>query len=115
MNGKYIIAVLYALLTSVSLCVLVMTDFNTLAALIYILPMVAETLEATATKKNTVINRTVDLISLVGSIGISLLIVSCMLSNNSIASEQVVKELLLMYPFYRSYQAARLYILNEEE
>lgn len=114
MNGKYIIAVLYALLASVSLCVLVMTDFNALAALIYILPMVAETLEATATKKDAMFERIIDVVCLIGSCGCLVLIVSYMLGDNTI-SEQMIKYLLLMYPFYKNFQAVGAYSLKKEE
>ena len=69
-----------------------------------ILPMVAETLEATATKKDAMFERIIDVVCLIGSCGCLVLIVSYMLGDNTI-SEQMIKYLLLMYPFYKNFQA----------
>ena len=77
MNGKYIMAAVNMLIVTVGLCVLELTKFDGVAALIFILPMVAETLEATAdyTMQKHVCTKIIDIISFICSCGTTILII----------------------------------------
>lgn len=70
---------LSALLLVVSSCVIVATDFNGLAALIFILPMVLETLKATNIRKSSVVEKATDIVALITSSLLILVIVLYML------------------------------------
>lgn len=79
MSDEYFFRVLSALLLVVSSCVIVATDFNGLAALIFILPMVLETLKATNIRKSSVVEKATDIVALITSSLLILVIVLYML------------------------------------
>ena len=79
MSEEYFFRVLSALLLVVSSCVIVATDFNGLAALIFILPMVLETLKATNIRKSSVVEKATDIVALITSSLLILVIVLYML------------------------------------
>lgn len=57
MKSEYIIETLNLLLITVSMFVLFLTSYNGLAALIYIMPMIVETVKETAVKKPRKVER----------------------------------------------------------
>ena len=111
MKSEYIIETLNLLLITVSMFVLFLTSYNGLAALIYIMPMIVETLKETAKKKEKRIECIVDVIGLLSSSAGMILIVAIMLgfhinSNFAIAT-------IAVYPFYKTFQVVVLYRREE--
>ena len=87
------------------------TSYNGLAALIYIMPMIVETLKETAKKKGKRIECIVDVIGLLSSSAVMILIVAIMLgfhinSNFAIAT-------IAVYSFYKTFQVVVLYRREE--
>lgn len=111
-NQNYIFSALNVLLISISLCVVSVTDFNGIAALIYILPMVLESMQETTKKKDFVIEMIIDLVALITS-SITTIIVIILLLHGPYITETLVKWLMLSYPFYKGFQAVNFYINRE--
>lgn len=115
MNGKYIMAAVNMLIVTVGLCVLELTKFDGVAALIFILPMVAETLEATAdyTMQKQVCTKIIDIISFICSCGTTILII-CYIRGAAFVTQQEIQKILLIYPFYKAFLTVKLYIVGQK-
>lgn len=111
MKNEYIIETLNLLLITVSMFVLFLTSYNGLAALIYIMPMIVETIKETAIKKPKKVERIVDIMGLLSSSAVMILLVAIMLGlqiDNNIAIMTIA-----VYPFYKTYQVVVLYRREE--
>ena len=98
MSDEYFFRVLSALLLVISSCVIVATDFNGLAALIFILPMVLESLKATNIRKSSMVEKATDIVALIVSSLLMLVIVLYMLEVS--INPLLIKIGLFIYPFY---------------
>lgn len=98
MGADYRDKIFSTLVLTISACIIIATDFNGLAALIYILPMILETVKETDSEKESKFELIVDYIGLVLS-SILLVLITLYMVNIPI-NEWVIRIGLFVYPFY---------------